>query len=710
MTMVHLNTKAISRKAGQSAVASAAYRSGDVLADAKYGKTHNYSRKAGVMSADIVVPFALKMLGVSVDREMLWNLAEAAETRSDSRVAREWLVNLPYELSADERHTLALDFAQQLVDDMDVIADVCIHEPVMKLPFDPKVEPSSKYLREGEVNPDPRNYHAHILVTTRAPQVGADKTLWFDPKLKIAFEWSNKKRLAHDLPSSMQEIKRIRQMWVDTANKILAKKNLPLMDARSYKDQGLDQQPTIKMGVAATAMERRGISTEKGDINRAIIARNQIQQTLNEQRAEHERRATELRDGLAWATEKSEKLSGFVRDTAGRIRKRKSDVAYCNRSGERTGELTDITEQRIRDTVPELEWTAKRCDNLPKRSDDTKQNVERTAQRINTAKQWIAHNTTRAQDSESIAKGIHQGIAERAKPAPSPFDDTYQRAFYERKRRIDQKIAEHDGRAHRGSYADEKDSNNLRAALEAFAYRLMTRHHRNFSYHPGLHDNPTAYPDKFDVRQVAILDGFANQLGLPDNFDDVRDDQRRIADLFTVEVMQNNATAMAILINKQKERASYNAITADFDAFIELLNTNRDAENTKRQEPLGHSGTSKMTAETETAVDYLQRLENYINHPDTAAECKTLAEEHFVEALRRNSELYKYAYQGLRNLTTTDSIRMHTEALEGSLRVFTKEYGHRLTKEHQNDINEGLKALNQQSGNPQINIPRLTPR
>ena len=97
MTMVHLNTKAISRKAGQSAVASAAYRAGDVLADAKYGKTHNYSRKAGVMSADIVVPFALKMLGVSVDREMLWNLAEAAETRSDSRVAREWLVNLPYE-------------------------------------------------------------------------------------------------------------------------------------------------------------------------------------------------------------------------------------------------------------------------------------------------------------------------------------------------------------------------------------------------------------------------------------------------------------------------------------------------------------------------------------------------------------------------------------------------------------------------------------
>ncbi|WP_351059219.1 MobA/MobL family protein, partial [Psychrobacter sp. TB20-MNA-CIBAN-0197] len=258
MTMVHIATKAISRKSGQSAVASAAYRAGDVLDDAKYGKTHDYSKKSGVMSSDIVLPFSLKALGVSVDRETLWNTAEAAETRSDSRVAREWLINLPYELDEYDRHQLAINFAQKLCYDMEVIADVCIHRPVMKLPFDPNVPPSSKYLREGEENPDPRNFHAHILVTTRAPTIGPNKTLAFDPKLKTPFEWSNKKRKAHDLPSSMQEIKRVREMWVDTANKVLAQHHLPLMDARSYKDQGLDQQPTIKMGVEATAMERRG--------------------------------------------------------------------------------------------------------------------------------------------------------------------------------------------------------------------------------------------------------------------------------------------------------------------------------------------------------------------------------------------------------------------------------------------------------------------
>ena len=163
MTMVHFDTKAISRKAGQSAVACAAYRAGDILEDVKYGKIHDYSRKRGVMSADIVLPLSLKALGVSVDREMVWNLAEAAENRSDSRVAREWLINLPYELSEKERHMLALEFAQKLADDMDVIADVCIHRPVMKLPFDPDAKPSSKRLREGEKNPDPRNFHAHIF-------------------------------------------------------------------------------------------------------------------------------------------------------------------------------------------------------------------------------------------------------------------------------------------------------------------------------------------------------------------------------------------------------------------------------------------------------------------------------------------------------------------------------------------------------------------
>ena len=449
MTMVHFDTKAISRKAGQSAVACAAYRAGDVLDDVRYGKTHDYSKKRGVMSSDIVLPSSLKALGVSVDRETLWNLAEAAENRSDSRVAREWLINLPYELSEEERHTLAITFAQKLADDMDVIADVCIHRPVMKLPFDPEAKPSSTRLREGEQNPDPRNFHAHILVTTRAPIAGPNKTLAFDPKLKIPFEWSNKKRLAHDLPSSMKEIKRIREMWVDTANVVLAKKQLPLMDARSYKDQGRDQQPTIKMGVAATAMERRGITTEKGDINREIIARNQaVTEQTSQQGVEHERRVSALRKGLAWTTEHNARLPELLGSAAQRIddserslnsaeqglREAEPEINWSSEDGARATnrtyrakrrieaandgaatagqyaeslpELIKDTEQLIANTKPNLEWTAERTEELHTRRDDTQQRIDKAAQRIDDSKRWITQNSERVQASKTSPQSL----------------------------------------------------------------------------------------------------------------------------------------------------------------------------------------------------------------------------------------------------------------------------------------------------------------
>ncbi|WP_198331109.1 MobA/MobL family protein, partial [Psychrobacter cibarius] len=315
--------------------------------------------------------------------------------------------------------------------DMDVIADVCIHRPVMKLPFDPNVPPSSKYLREGEENPDPRNFHAHILVTTRAPLVGANKTLAFDPKLKTPFEWSNKKRKAHDLPSSLQEIKRIREMWVDTANKVLAEYHLPLMDARSYKDQGLDQQPTIKMGVEATAMERRGITTEKGNTNRAIKARNKLVADNHiKQEADNERRISALRKGLAWATEKNARLPGRIGDTKQRADFAKQlsgssepHITYCTEQNNRTAIRVDDTKRCVEDAKSGIAWAAKRCENLPKRCDDTKQRINGTAQANNKLTQRI-DDTKQAIEgiTEAIGKSdieINKATERSARPAPN---------------------------------------------------------------------------------------------------------------------------------------------------------------------------------------------------------------------------------------------------------------------------------------------------
>lgn len=78
--------------------------------------------------------------------------------------------------------------------------------------------------------------------------------------------------------SSVKEIKNIRQLWVDMANKALAEHDLTPLDARSFRDQGLDRLPTIKMGVDATNMERKGINTDKGNENRAISIINKRKQ------------------------------------------------------------------------------------------------------------------------------------------------------------------------------------------------------------------------------------------------------------------------------------------------------------------------------------------------------------------------------------------------------------------------------------------------
>ncbi|MGP5521607.1 MobA/MobL family protein, partial [Psychrobacter namhaensis] len=132
MAIFIASTKSISRGNGQSAVASASYRAGVELEDKRYGKTHDYSKRHGVMSADIILPSALAAANATIDRTDLWNKAEAAEKRVDARVAREWLVNLPHELSAEDRKELVHQFAQTLADRYDTIADCAIHKPTDK--------------------------------------------------------------------------------------------------------------------------------------------------------------------------------------------------------------------------------------------------------------------------------------------------------------------------------------------------------------------------------------------------------------------------------------------------------------------------------------------------------------------------------------------------------------------------------------------------
>lgn len=708
MTMVHIATKAISRKAGQSAVACAAYRAGDVLDDAKYGKTHDYSKKSGVMSSDIVLPFSLKALGVSVDRETLWNTAEAAETRSDSRVAREWLINLPYELDEYDRHQLAINFAQKLCDDMDVIADVCIHRPVMKLPFDPNVPPSSKYLREGEENPDPRNFHAHILVTTRAPTIGPNKTLAFDPKLKTPFEWSNKKRKAHDLPSSMQEIKRIREMWVDTANKVLAEYHLPLMDARSYKDQGLDQQPTIKMGVEATAMERRGITTEKGNTNRAIKERNKLVADNHiKQEADNERRISALRKGLAWATEKNARLPGSIGGTKQRadFAKQLSGsseyyITYCTEQNNRTAIRVDDTKRCVEEAKSGIAWAAKRCENLPKRCDDTKQRINGTAQANNKLTQRI-DDTKQAIEgiTEAIGKSnieINKATERSARPAPNPFDDAARRA---RAARLDRQEGQIDRDTRANRHKDERIFEYVERMKLHLAMRLIQRHRDDMAIRWAQGETAQDAPDKFDQRQVALLNEFAQRHGIEDHDKAVEFTAhlRQVAKRFDHTLVENNKAIIKLLRDPNAEREQYLALTKHFIDFRDNIDQKRAASNSSIIDKLGGSAgeVGRMTRDTMSSFSYIEELMDYINQDNCPAEARKAAREHLADTLDKTCQQFKLALRDVNSLPPTQR-KTYSEALKATLETFTEQYGKELSESQYKALQGGLESYHHQ--------------
>ncbi len=236
MAIYHLSMKPIARSGGRSAVASAAYRACQKLTNERDGLTHDFTRKGGLDHAEIVTPKDSKA-DWAKDRSTLWNMAEAAEKRKDARVAREIEVALPHELTPEQRLELTREFAQGLADRYGVAVDFAIHKP--------------------DSATDIRNHHAHIMLTTRKV-----KTNGLGDKSELELE--NKKLLALGLPTTHDQLRDIRLDWEQRANRHLALAGHDIrIDHRSYRDSGLEIEPTQHMGVHATQMERRGKEVDR---------------------------------------------------------------------------------------------------------------------------------------------------------------------------------------------------------------------------------------------------------------------------------------------------------------------------------------------------------------------------------------------------------------------------------------------------------------
>jgi ATP-dependent exoDNAse (exonuclease V) alpha subunit len=236
MAIYHLSIKPVSRSAGRSATAAAAYRSATRLLDTATGEVHDYRRKRGVEASEILLPRTAADATWAQDRAALWNAAEAAEARKDGRVAREYEVALPAELTPAQRLELVREFGRELSDRFAVAIDIAVHRPH----------------REGDV----RNHHAHLLATTR--QVGEGGLT-----AKAAPELSDAERARRQLPRSKEEVKELRERWATLANEHLKRHgHSARVDHRSLKDQGIEREAGSHLGPIVMERVRRGKDSE----------------------------------------------------------------------------------------------------------------------------------------------------------------------------------------------------------------------------------------------------------------------------------------------------------------------------------------------------------------------------------------------------------------------------------------------------------------
>lgn len=238
MAIYHLSVKPIQRSKGRSATGAAAYRAGICLVDERTGETHDYTRKRGVEHSEIVAPD-----GEKIDRSDLWNAAEKAEKRRDGTPAREYELALPEELNHGERRELAREFARHLAQGQGCAVDLAVHAPG----------------RGG----DQRNHHVHLLCTTRRYEPGGSLGA------KCDVELSDTDRQKKNLSGRKAELEAIREKWGELCNAALERAgSKERVDHRSLTAQGIERQPTVHLGPSANGMERRGVQSERGDLNR----------------------------------------------------------------------------------------------------------------------------------------------------------------------------------------------------------------------------------------------------------------------------------------------------------------------------------------------------------------------------------------------------------------------------------------------------------
>ncbi|MGQ2936532.1 Ti-type conjugative transfer relaxase TraA [Sphingopyxis sp.] len=239
MAIFHLSAKVISRAAGRSAVAAAAYRAGERLHDERLDRAHDFTNKSGVVHSEVLLPENAP--DDWRDRERLWNDVEAFEKRKDAQLAREVEFAIPREMNQQQGVELARDFVQSEFVDAGMVADLNVHWDIGA---------------DGLARP-----HAHVMLTMREMVTDKDGEAGFGAKER---DWNRA-----DL------VEQWRERWADHVNTRLAELDIDArIDHRSLEAQGIALEPQDKIGSAASRMGERGLESERIEQHREIAARN----------------------------------------------------------------------------------------------------------------------------------------------------------------------------------------------------------------------------------------------------------------------------------------------------------------------------------------------------------------------------------------------------------------------------------------------------
>lgn len=314
MAIYHLEAKIISRGARRSAIAAAAYQSGEKLYNAYDGLTHDYRKKGGILHTEILLP--PQAPAAWKERQILWEAVETAEKTRDSRLARQLIVALPVELAQEDWLRLLRSFLQKECVDQGMCADLAIHDP------------------------DGHNPHAHILLTMRplntqgqwqaktqkeylcskagqeqgftaqeflqAKTEGWEKqykyknpqgrTAWLTPSQAVQNpEWvrcskqPKASKFGRQNPlcarwNSQEQLLQWRCAWAEAVNHALEEKQQTARVTHlSHAAQGIAEQPTVHEGYHARKLEKQGIAADRCELNRQIRADNALLHTLKEQ-------------------------------------------------------------------------------------------------------------------------------------------------------------------------------------------------------------------------------------------------------------------------------------------------------------------------------------------------------------------------------------------------------------------------------------------